>query len=111
MWYELVEWWVEQTDVNMESVHCLEDSVEVCLLVWEEFSERFLTTFNCLRENHFAHCDNLLIVEEHVFCTCQTDTLSSECTCNLCIVWSVGIGTYLQFGVLVAEVHECLEVA
>ena len=45
-----------------------------------------------------------------MLCTCQTDTLSTEVASNLCIVWSISIGAYLQLGVLVAEVHQLLEV-
>ena len=43
--------------------------------------------------------------------TCQTDTLGTECASDLGIVRSICIGTNLQLGVLVAEVHELLEVA
>ncbi len=46
MWYELVERWVEKTDVYMTAIHSLEDSVEVCLLVRKELSEcEFAVTY------------------------------------------------------------------
>ena len=84
---------------------------EVSLLIWEQLSECLLTTFNGIRENHLTHSNNLLVIEEHVLCTSQTDTLCTECTSYLSIVWCVSIGTHLKLGVFVAEIHELLEVA
>ena len=108
---ELVERWVEQTDVHMATVHSLEDAVEVGLLIGEELGKSLLTTLYRVSQNHLTHSNNLLVVEEHVLCTCQTDTLSTELTCNLSIVRSISIGANLHLGILVAEVHELLEVA
>ena len=95
----------------MESVHSLEDAVEVGLLVWEELGEGFLASLDCVGEYHLTHGDDLLVVEEHVLCTCESDTLGSEGACYLCVVWCVGVGAHLKLGVFVAEVHEGLEVA
>ena len=43
--------------------------------------------------------------------TCQTDTLGTECTGYLSIVWSIRIGTDFHLCILVAEIHQLLEVA
>ena len=107
---ELVERWVEQTDIYMEAVHCLEDAIEVSLLVWQKLCESFLTTFYRVCENHFTHCYNLLVIEEHVLCTCKSDTLCTECTSYFCILRSISVCTNLHLGVLIAKVHEFLEV-
>ena len=111
VWYELVERWVEQTDVHVAAIHSLEDAVEVGLLIWEELGKSLLATLYRVSQNHLAHSNNLLIVEEHVLCTCQTDTLGTKLASHLSIVWSICIGANLHLSILVAEVHKLLEVA
>ena len=69
VWHELMQWWVEQADVYRAFVHGLEDSVEVLSLIRQQLLERLLASFYCVGENHFTHCLDLLVVEEHVFCT------------------------------------------
>ena len=109
--YELVERWVEQADVHVAAIHCLEDSIEVSLLIWEELGKCLLTPLYRVCQNHLTHGNDLLIIEEHVLCTCQTDTLGAECTGYLSIVWSIRIGTDFHLCILVAEIHQLLEVA
>ena len=111
MGYELVERRIEQADIHVTTVHSLKDAVEVCLLIGEELGKCLLTTLYSISQNHLTHSNDLLVVEEHVLCTCQTNTLSAECAGYLCIVRSVCIGTDFHLSVLVAEVHELLEVA
>ena len=94
----------------MATIHSLEDAVEVCLLIGEELGKCLLTTLYSISQNHLTHSNDLLVVKEHVLCTCQTNTLSTECASNLCVMRSVSIGTDLHLGVLVAEVHKLLEV-
>ncbi|CDA56886.1 uncharacterized protein BN731_02022 [Prevotella sp. CAG:604] len=45
-----------------------------------------------------------------MLCTCQTDTLGTECTSYLSIVWSICIGTDFHLGIFIAEIHQFLEV-
>ena len=111
MWYELVQWRIEETDIYWIAIHSLKDTLEVSLLVWEKLSKRFLTTLSVLRKNHLTHSHDLLILEEHVLCTGQTNTLSTEVTSHLCIVWSISIGTNLEMCIFVAEIHQLFEVA
>ena len=108
--YEFVQRRIEQADVNRATVHSFQNALEVGLLIWEQLSQCLFATFYGVGKNHFAHCHNLLIFEEHVFCTSKTDTLSAEVASYLSIVWSVGVGANLELGVLVAEVHKSLEV-
>ena len=108
---ELVERRVEQADVDVAAVHSLEDAVEVGLLIGEELGKCLLATLYCVSQNHLTHSHNLLVVEEHVLGTCQTDTLGTELTSHLGVVRSVGIGAYLHLCIFVAEVHKLLEVA
>ena len=44
--YELVERWVEQADVHVAAIHCLENAVEVSLLIWEKLGKSLLATLN-----------------------------------------------------------------
>jgi hypothetical protein len=101
---------IEQTDVHGQTVHSLKDALEVSLLIRQQLSKRLLTSGDAVSEDHLTHSDDLLILEEHVLSTSQTDTLSTEVTSELCVAWCVGIGTNLQLGVFVAEVHQLLEV-
>ena len=48
VWYELMERWVEKTDVDSKTVHCLQDAIEVSLLIREELCKSLLTTFDSL---------------------------------------------------------------
>ena len=105
-----MERWVEQADVYWATIHSLEDTLEVSLLIWQQLSQSLLTSLYCISENHLTHSNNLLVLEEHVLSTCKTNTLSTESASHLCIVWSISICANLKLGVLVAEVHQFLEV-
>ena len=48
----------EQTYVDRQSVHGLEDFLEVGFLVRQQFVEGFLAAFYVLGQNHFAHSHN-----------------------------------------------------
>ena len=95
----------------MATIHSLEDAIEVSLLIREKFSKSLLTTLYRISKNHLTHSNNLLIIKEHVLCTCQTDTLSAELASHLCVVRSISIGTDFHLCILVAEIHQLLEVA
>ncbi len=111
VWYELMERRVKQTNVNRTAVHCLEDAVEVSLLVRKQLSKSLLASFSILSKNHFAHCNNLLCLEEHVLCTAKTDTYSTEVACNLCIVWCISVCTNNELCIFLAKSHQVGEVA
>ena len=91
---EFVQRWIKQTNVHRTSVHCLKDTNEVGLLIWQQFCESFLTSFYCRSQNHFAHCNDLLVIEEHMFCTAQTDTCSAKTASHFRIVRSISVSTY-----------------
>ena len=109
--YELVQWWVKQTDVNWAVVHYLQDLVEVNHLVRQNLLQCSLTAFFRICQNHLTHSANLLCLEEHVLCTAQTNTLGTEAVSYSSITRSISIGTYMQLGIFVAEVHQFSEVA
>ena len=109
--YEFMQRRVEQTYVDRQSVHGLEDFLEVGFLVRQQFVEGFLAAFHVLGQNHFTHSYNLFVVEEHVFRTAQTDTYGTESTGILCVARRVGIGANFQAGIFVAEFHQFGKVA
>ncbi|SCH11507.1 Uncharacterised protein [uncultured Bacteroides sp.] len=109
--HELMQRRVEQTHVDRQSVHGLENFLEVGFLIRQQLVEGFLAAFHILGQNHFAHSDNLFVVEEHVFRTAESDTYGTETAGILCVARRVGIGTHFQAGVLVAEFHQFGKVA
>ena len=111
MRYELVQVGIKQTDVDGQSVHSLQDSVEVLGLVGEQLGKCLLTTLLVLSQDHLTHSLDLLTLKEHVLGTAKTDTNGTECAGYLSIVRSIGVGAYNQTCVLVAQVHQLSEVA
>ena len=101
---------IEQTDIHRTTVHCLEDALEVSFLIRQQFIKSFLTSFFVSSQDHFTHGDDLLVVEEHVFCTAQTDTYCTEVTCHLSVMRSISIGTYFQTGIFVTQAHQFGEI-
>ena len=97
---------IQKTNIHRISVHCTENTLKVFLLIGKEFCQCFLTTFNILRENHFAHSYDLFIVEEHVFCSAKTDTYSSEITGNFSIMRRICISTNLQMRIFSTKIHQ-----
>ena len=111
VWYELVERWVEQTDVDWESVHGEQDAVEVLGLIRQQLGKSLHAAFLVLGKNHLAHCLDLLTLEEHVLGAAEAYAYSAEVAGNSCIVWSISIGANNELGVLVAKLHQLGEVA
>ena len=110
MGYELVQGRIEQTDVDGQSVHSLQDSVEVLGLVGEQLGKSLLATLLVLSKDHLTHSLDLLTLKEHMLGTAQTDTYGTECAGNLSIVRGVGVGAYNQTGIFVAEIHQLSKV-
>ena len=110
VWYEFVERWVKQTYVYWMTVHSTEDTLEVFLLDRKQLSQCLLTTFYISRQDHLTHSYNLILIEEHMFCTAKTDTTCTEATSYLSIVWSISVSTNQQLAILSAEIHQSSEV-
>ena len=103
---EFVQRRVEQTNGYRTTGHRLENTLKVSLLVRQNLSQCLAASFRIFRQNHLAHSLDFLTFEEHVFRTAKTDTHRSEITCDLCIVRSIGIGTYLQFRIFISQLHQ-----
>jgi len=111
MRHELMQWWVEQTDCHAETVHSLEDSLEVGTLDRQQFVKSCTASFLCVGKNHLAHCLDTVALEEHMLCAAKTDTFGSEFAGYESIAWRVGICADINLGVFLSKVHDCCEVA
>jgi len=101
---------VQQTDIHRQAIHCLKNTLKVSLLIRKKFCQCLLTSLSICCKDHFTHSDNLLIIEEHMFRTSKTNTLGTEGTSNLCIMWSIRICTNLKFCILITKIHQFLEI-
>ena len=110
MWNKLMQRRIEQTDVNWHTVHTLQDTIEILLLIRQELIKSLLTLLCAVCENHLTHSLNLLVLKEHVLCTTKTNTNSTKVTCYLCIVWSICVGTNNQLTILLTKIHQLSEV-
>ena len=102
---------IEQTYSHRTTGHCLEDSLEVGLLIWQDLGKSFAASLSIFCQNHLTHGFDLFTFEEHVFRTAKTDTYRTEITGNFGIMRSVGIGTNLQTGIFISQLHQIGKVA
>ena len=107
---EFVERRIEETNIYGATIHSAEDAEEVSLLVRKNLRQSLFATFCCFAQNHFAHSNNLLCFEEHMFSAAKTDTNSTEVTSHFCILRSVSVGANLEFCIFAAKFHQFCEV-
>ncbi len=111
VWNELVQWWVEQTDGDRQSVHRGEDSCEVLTLERKELGECFATLVFVFGNDHLTDGQRSLTTEEHVLRTAESDPLSAKFAGTRGIVGRVGVGANGQGTVLVSPLHQTSKVA
>ena len=110
VWNELMQRRIEQANVYRLTIHTLQDAIEILLLIRQKLFECLFTLFRTVSENHLTHSLNLLILEEHVLCTAEANTNSTEITCYFCIMWGICVGTNNQLTILLTKVHQLCEV-
>ena len=103
---KLVQRRVKQTNSHRTTLHSLEDTLEVSLLIWQNLSQCLATSFRIFRQNHFTHGFDFLTLKEHVFRTAKTDSYRTEITCHLSIMRSIRIGAYLQSRIFISQLHQ-----
>src|SRR3712207_8487156 len=101
-----MEWWIQQTNVYRASIHALQYTIEILLLIWEQLLKSSYTLFCCISKNHLAHGLNLYILKEHVLGAAKSDSNCAKTTSHFCIVWSIGISTNNEFRILLAQLHQ-----
>ena len=109
--YEFVERGIEQADIDGFAVHGTEDAEEVGFLVRQDLLKRLFASFGSFAENHFAHGNDLLGFEEHVFRAAKSDTHGAEFGCDEGVLRRIGVGAHLQTRILGAEIHQFCEVS
>jgi len=104
---ELVERRVDEADGHTESVHSLEDSLEILDLERQELGERLFTGFDRIGDDHLADGENpFLGIEEHVFGAAESYALRAELARVDRIVGCVSIGPDLDLSDFVDPFHE-----
>ena len=75
---ELVERRIEQPDRHRQSVHRLEDPLEVRALHRQQLGERAAASALVARHDHLAHRGDAIALEEHVLGATEPDALGAE---------------------------------
>ena len=102
---------IQQTDCNRSFFHCFVDAFEVFLLERSDAFQCSFSFFYCIRHDHFSEFHDSVSFEEHMLCSCQTDTFCTEVDSNLCIVRCICVCSYFQASLCICPFHECFEVA
>src|SRR5574344_1519028 len=108
IWKEFMERWIQESDDYRKTVHCLQDTFEVASLHWKKFCK---CSFPCpcvVCKNHLSHGDDSVSAKEHMLCSAETDTFSSNHDCISGILRSIGICSYAHSLNLIYIFHELL---
>ena len=108
---EFVQRRVQQADGDGQARHFLEDGFEIAALHGQQFGKRRFAFGFCVGQDHLAHGDDALGVEEHVFGTAQADAFSPELARRGGIGGCVGIGAHFQDAHFVGPAHQRAEIA
>ena len=106
---EFVQRRVEQSDCYGQTLHCLEDSLEVFSLVGQELFECLFAFGEVACENHFADGVDSVALEEHMFCAAKSDTLRAELHCAFRLFGRIGVRADSEFAVFVRPLHHRFE--
>ena len=102
---------VEETDRDGLVEHNFVHALEVFLLHRQKFSQIFFSGFSVLRKDHAAYGRDSVFVEEHMFCTAQTDSFCAEFKSLLCISRRVGVRSDVHRTAEIRPFHDLAEVA
>ena len=103
---ELVQGRIEQPDRHRQTRHDLEQIGEVAALNRQEFCQRGAAALLVVGENHFAHRDDAVALEEHVLGTAEADPLGPELPRHAGVVRRVGIGANAEAARFVRPFHD-----
>src|ERR1035437_9593197 len=95
---------VDQPHPDREAIHRLENAYEISPLVREKLVKGLASRVRGIGDDHFLNRQLpvktflrlLEILEEHVLCPAQTDSLSSHLASFSCIMRRVGVGSNAQ---------------
>ena len=97
---------VEQADRHRQAVHDLEQSREIGTLHRQDLGQGGAALRFGVGEDHLAHGDDAVIVEEHVFGAAQADALGAEFARDAGVVRRVGVGAHLQAALGIGPAHQ-----
>ncbi len=89
---ELVQRRIEQADRDRQAVHDAEQLVEVAALHRQDLRERRAARGLVVAEDHLAHGEDALGLEEHVLGAAQADALGAEAARGLRVGRRVRVG-------------------
>ena len=102
---------IEQTDRDRQALHDLEQFGEVAALHRQDLRQRRTTGLLGIGEDHLAHRENAVSLEEHVFGAAKPDPLGAELECGACIRRRIRIGAHAELAHLVGPRHQRAELA
>ena len=108
---ELMQRRIQETDGNRVAFQSLVQLLEVSLLFRKDLLQCCFSLFYGLRTDHLTERINSVAFEEHMLCTAQSDTFSSQLTGFLRVCRCIRIGTYLHGSVLVSPCHDPSELS
>ena len=101
--------WIEQTNTDRQPFHDFEKRNEISALHWEQPLQCRRAIFRLFREDHLAHHDQALFLEEHVLCPAEADALRFEHPGCLGFRRRIRIGTNANVARVVGPGQEPLE--
>ena len=107
---ELVQRRVQKPDRHRAGPHGAEDPLEIAALHREELGERLAPTSLVVGEDHLAHGDDPISLEEHVFGAAEPDPLCAELHRLGGVVRGVGVGAHPEAPDLVGPGEDGAEV-
>ena len=107
---ELVQRRIEQADGHRQAGHDLEQLDEVAALHGQELGERPPAPVLLVGEDHLAHGDDAVLVEEHMLGAAEPDAVGAEGARLARIGRRVGIGPHPHAAKLIGPAHQRDEV-
>ena len=108
---EFVQRRIEQADRHRQAGHDLEQFEEIRALHRQQLVERSAPVLLGVGQDHLAHGDDALAVEEHVLGAAKTDAFGAEGARHARIGGRLGIGAHLHAARRVGPFHDRGEIA
>ena len=108
---ELVQRRIEQADGDRQAGHDLEQPDEVLALHRQDLGQRRAPALLVVGQDHLAHRDDAVALEEHVLGAAEADALGAELARLGCVRRRLGVGADAQRAELVGPGHQLGEVA
>ena len=108
---EFVQRRIEQADGDRQAFHHLEDRLEIAALHRQQFGQRGFALVFGIGQDHLAHRDDAVGVEEHMLGAAKADAFGAEVARRRGVGGRVGIGAHLQRADRIRPAHQRAEIA